>query len=106
MPDGVYVGVALGTVLVLSLTIREVVNRRALPEFMSITQLFLAANGLVAGVRVGYMSLAMDDGKLDPFATEDRLYLFLGGLALALASVKATIEIFSTANALVHASEE
>jgi hypothetical protein len=97
-------GLGLGCVLV-AIHVALEIRRRRFPELVALIQLVLASGGISAGVRVASVTITKD--TLGPFKSEDRIYLVLGALALAVASIQSIVSIFRDASlipGLMHGS--
>lgn len=87
-------GLGLGAALIVVFVYFDI-RRHRFPELVSLIQLVLASSGISAGVRVAQVTITEDN--LGPFKAEDRIYLVLGALALAVASCQTLVATFRNA---------
>ena len=76
-------GFGLGLLVIVFHVIRSR-ERRQQARLERAVELLLASQGVTAGVRL--MAICITAKNLAPFSNEDRVYVFIGGLALIWAS--------------------
>lgn len=84
-------GLILAALLIALYCVLEARVRR-FPDLRALIEIVLAATAVTAGIRVGVLTATTED--LAPFKDEDRIYLFLGALALIVVSAQTILGVF------------
>lgn len=86
MSDYLLGGFVIGVVFIVIYVVRE---RRSEPNLGTAAVLLISGIGITTGVRL--MVICVTVKKLMPFGEEDRVYIFIGGLAVIWVSVEAIV---------------
>ena len=76
-------------------TIAYLASARTRARLENVVVLLVSAVGVATGVKLMVICVTTDD--LAPFSDEDRLYIFVGGVALVWVSAQAVYRVFRPA---------